>query len=193
MCAQKYPAIHISAIEMEHEIAGQAYANVSASVFQKQIQIIQADFFEHEFSEHFDLILCNPPYYKKHLQGMAKEKNTAMHNQSMPLELLAQKTASLLTDDGSFWCILPKHEMTEMIGACEQNGLWVQREIAIFNKPGKYFRTISCFTKQGKTLSKTQESLLICEANGVRTDAFQKLMVDFYLENTEIYKRKQSG
>ncbi len=188
MMAQKFLETKVTAIEIEKNVAAQAASNISNSDFHARIQLIEDDFISHDFNETFDLVLCNPPYFKDHLRGEKKEKNTAIHNSSMPVGLLAHKIFQLLNPAGACWLIYPRHEMELFKTEATQNHLHLHREITVFNRPGKYFRTICCFSKV-QTGQVKEENLDLHHADGSRTDTFSQLMHDFYLENTEIYKR----
>jgi tRNA1Val (adenine37-N6)-methyltransferase len=192
MTAQKFPSTSILAIELEKEVAEQAVYNISQSPFNQQISVINADVLSYGFNSTFDLIICNPPYSMNHLKGSSKEKNTAMHNRTLPFEQLIEKARNLLSPDGLFWCIGPENGMKELANIGERNQLHIIRKIQIHNKPGKYFRTVSCFSLQTKS-SLQEENLLMHEEDGSRTEMFDKLMFDFYLENTVIYRRKGKG
>lgn len=68
MLAQKFPEALVTAIELNPLAFQQAQLNIEASKFNSQINLIEQDIKEFS-SSPFDLIVCNPPYFKNHLKG----------------------------------------------------------------------------------------------------------------------------
>lgn len=187
MLAQRYPKAAVAAIEIQEEVYGQAVHNISSSMFSERLKVTRGDFLRADFGDTFDLIVCNPPYYKNHLRTSDPEKNIALHNSSLPFEALTAKVKTLLSPGGKFWVILPHAEMEQLKAIASHEGLNQEELINIYNKPGKLFRQVACFsaTPQGNMV----KELLMHDAEGKRTIEYETLMRDFYLENTEIYRR----
>lgn len=188
MLAQRFPQAHITAVELEKAVAEQAFYNISQSDFEERIQILEGDALLMSYKHTFDLIVCNPPYFVNHLQRQKSEKNTAIHNASMPMEGFIQKAIKTLNPGGYLWVIYPAYEMELFQSKAHAEGLFLHQEIKVKNKPGKEFRHICCFSQQENVKTMAHE-LLLYDDNGYKTTAFSQLMHDFYLENTEIYKR----
>ncbi len=187
MLAQRYEGLNMTAIEIQPEVAGQAEHNTNVSVFSQRIQVVTLDFLQYETDDRYDLIVCNPPYFNAHLQGQKTDRNMALHNMSLPFEQLIEKAAGLLAPGGKFWCISPRHEAKQLQVIGVEKGLGMDTEIDVYNKPGKHFRTLTCFVA-GLCETRRRE-LLTHHDDGQRTSEFSQLMTDFYLENTENYKR----
>lgn len=187
MLAQRYPKAQVTAIELQEEVYRQALHNISASAFSHRVEAVPGDFMHTDFRYTFDLIVCNPPYFKDHLPGADTMKNIALHNTSLSFNGLATKVASLLKEGGKFWIILPAAEMAQFQAIALQCGFHNERLVHIQNKPGKLFRQVASFSSPGQPTSVTE--LLMHDAEGRRTEAYADLMRDFYLENTEIYRR----
>ena len=192
MLAQKFPHADVIALEMDEEVHAQANHNISLSDFSSRIQLLHADFTLWDHEPVFDLIVCNPPYFLDHLQGSSQQKNMAMHNNSLPFDILAKGIASCLAPKGRCWMICPEPSVSVLINECKSNGLHLMKSVEVFNKPGKYFRTICCFSAE-QALHPDRATFLLFDEHGVKTEAFKTLMTDFYLENTEFYKRKSKG
>lgn len=188
--AQKFKALKIDAIEIEPEVAKQARLNISNSPFREQITILEADFLSWQTETKYDTIVSNPPYYKNHLRKSDSEKNIAIHADLMNHQLMISKIASVLHDNGQFYCILPPYEMGQLIEMASREGLYANSKIEIFNTPDKHYRDIVCFSRiQSNEISRTQ--LLLKDQKGKNTGEFHRLMSDFYLEDTAKYRKNK--
>lgn len=187
--AQKYPNTLIDAIEIEAAVIEQASFNIQNSPFKDRIQLIQADFLQHQFSQQYACIVSNPPYFKDHLEKEASEKNNAIHASLLNHQAMLDKVTEILHPDGCFYCILPPYQMTELIDKARVKGLQAERIIRIFNKPDKHYRDIVCFNFSSREMQ--EQLILLHDESGKKTDEFHRLMSDFYLEDTSIYKKNK--
>jgi len=187
--AQKYPESKTIAIELEPTVYRQALKNISESPFSKRIQPVEGDFMNFQSELKFDLIVCNPPYFNKSLQKQNSPLNRAIHNLGMPMDGLLAQVSTLLNESGRFWIIYPPYEAGILLEKATAVGLHIHRIVQIFNKPGKHFRTLLCFQK-AVIANPLLSDLQMHDADGSRTEAFRLLMLPFYLENTEKYKRQ---
>ena len=187
--AQRFPNAAISAIEIEESIYLQALDNIEKSIFKQQISTLHGDVLTFKFDTKFDLIVCNPPYFKNHLEQADSEKNRAIHNKGLDPEQLIQKIESILSTDGLFWIVYPPHESEVFKTMCQHSDLSCVEEIQVYNKPDKHYRSICCYGLNKK--SRTNHRILaLTDSHGEKTEDFRLLMSGFYLENTEKYKRK---
>ena len=179
MLAQQYPNAKVTAIELNTIAYQQADLNIQASVFKQQIELLNADFTTYHSETLYDLIVCNPPYFSKHLQGPNANKNMALHSDTLPPNVLTEKVNILLHPDGLFMVIYPVSEMEQLRKLAALNGLYPKYIYNIQNKPGKAYRTIIGF---GKTEVTPEEStLVLMDSNGQRSEAFSDIMKAFYL------------
>ena len=187
--AQRFPLILIDAIDIEETIVEQALINIQNSPFKEQITLHTADILSWEPQRLYDTIVCNPPYFKNHLEKAASEKNTAIHANRMDHRLLIKKVSQILKEDGKFFVILPPYEMTQLIDMANENHLYAFMKTSIFNQPGKHYRDIVCFSHHKG--NEIHSQLVLNDDNGKRTEAFSRLMHDFYLEDTQMYKKNK--
>lgn len=187
MLAQKYPLAQIEAVEIDPVAALQANENFSISSFADRIQCHHQDYLLSELKPGFDLICCNPPYFENHLKSTDPHRNLAIHNRTLPPEGLLAKAAEQLSPDGCFWIIYPPLEASLLLEKAGLSGWHLRQGIRVFNKPGKHFRTLLCLTlKKAKEPHWTE--LQLTAQDGIRSEAFSRLMQAFYLENTEQYR-----
>ena len=65
--------------------------------------ILHDNFLEHNFSEKFDFIVSNPPYYDKNLvQSQNKSVNISRYNQHLPIDSFFARVSANLNHRGNF-------------------------------------------------------------------------------------------
>ncbi len=80
MLAQKYPSAKIHAVELDQKAHIQAQANFAKSPWAENLQIHVGRIQDFHPREKFDLIVCNPPFFKNSLHSNDKSKNLAIHD-----------------------------------------------------------------------------------------------------------------
>ena len=63
MLAQRFSRAELIAVELDRDALVDAEFNVAHSNWSERISVLQGDFMDLSFSNHFDLILSNPPYF----------------------------------------------------------------------------------------------------------------------------------
>lgn len=189
LMAQRFNEARIDAIEIDKTIAQQALNNISESKFKDRINLIEGDYLQYKPNQLYDLIVCNPPYFKKYLQKLASEKNNAIHNNQLDHEALLKKVSNDLTESGCLYIILPIYEANLLIKNALNTDWYIKEVYTIFNRPDKLYRKIVGLVKYSTETS--DKKLLLKKDDNSNSVEFQQLMHDFYLEDTQIYKNKK--
>lgn len=182
MLAQKLSDATISAIEIESAAQEQAQENFELSVWNNRMKVTQCSLQEFEPSKTFDAIICNPPFFHKHLNSAAQQRNLARHDEQLSKEALASNVARLLRADGLFCVLYPASEWSAWLTVAELNGLYLSHEIAIMPYANKSVNRMVGFFKKQQSDSNQQTQFTIYEDAGKNyTKAFVELMQDYYL------------
>lgn len=136
MLAQRNEHILIDAIEIDGPASVEASANFHRSNWGNRLHQIHGSFLEMDVSKSYDLIFSNPPYHQDSLLNDDDRKARARHEAFLPLNELVEKAASLLTDSGDFWIIVPSDTAENWISSCQKSGLSVLHKIKVFGKEG---------------------------------------------------------
>jgi tRNA1Val (adenine37-N6)-methyltransferase len=129
----------------------------------------------------FDLIITNPPYFINSLKSPHTGRNTARHNDELPLDSLLSYSALLLTDAGKLSIVFPYAESNILINTAQKHALNLSRQLIIIPKQGKKpNRILLEFTKTPVEIVETTE-LAIRAEEGKFTSEYVKLTEDFYL------------
>ena len=180
MVAQRYPTIDLCGIDINDTVVDNAYFNLSNSPFGNTFQVIKGDFLNTTFENTYDLIICNPPFFEKHLKSPHDFKNTYLHNDTLPFEPLITKTITLMNTSSLFWVLLPPYQMSVFVSMCQKHNLNILKKIEIYGQADKLFRLIYCFTVDN-TSDIQNETIILFDSNKNMTEDFSKLMLDYYL------------
>jgi len=180
MLAQVTSNSKIVAIEINQESYQEALSNFSNSKWADRLSILHKSIQDINMKSSFDLIICNPPFFTNHLKGNHQDKNQAIHNESLPVELLAKKINLLLSKDGSAYIMYPTHEMSIFCQSLQNQDIYVHQKVGVKNQfEGKVFRK---FLKVGFTNQPFyNSSISIRNPSGSYSNEFQKLLSHYYL------------
>ena len=180
MAAQRNPEAKVWGIDIDEEAVLQARENIAESPFCSRIECILQDVLAFETGEHFDAILCNPPFFTEDTLPDDKSRALARNNKNLPFPLLIKKVADLLAEDGVFSLVVPSGLVQEIVGLCLENGLRLVRRCQVHTtaqKPPR--RTLLAFSRQN--LKCDEQVLCLMDKDGSRSPQYQELTKDFYL------------
>lgn len=184
MYAQKYPFVHIDAIEIDHGAYLQALANIKASPWKPTIDVYEGDFktftpTDKEF-EGYSLIFSNPPFFMGDLRTGDVAKNKALHSSDLTFNELIINAVELLREDGIFCVLLPYSRSLEMKVIAERNRLYPYREVLLRQTASHVpFRTIQFYCKEPVEI--TVEELIIRMEDQQYSLKFKELLQPYYL------------
>jgi len=187
MLAQRFPDALIEAVEIDEQASATASRNFQSSVFNERLtlnntaieQYIPKGCLGHN-TDKFDLIISNPPYFVNDLKNAEQKKGIARHTDEVFFNELILKVSSLLSEQGSFWFILPIKQAMALVAKAEDLGLHLITQIHLHSDKTKpEFRRIICM---GKKQTKPQfKNFYIYESEKVYTSAYKELLKDFFL------------
>ena len=112
---------HIIGVELQEEIYDLAVETVKMNKLENQIEIIKDDIknlLSRYKNESFDLVLSNPPYFRKNDTSILNEnavKSNARHEILIDLEQLIEISSKLLKNRGSFAMVHRTERLAEII------------------------------------------------------------------------------
>lgn len=127
----------ISAVELTQAAAEEAQENFNNSPWADQLRIIQQDI--QQFSQrpeecaHYDVIMCNPPFFVNQSKTSPDNplRHIARHSDSLSFTDLCQSIDRLLTVQGHAHLLLPISAITEFIHEASAVGLQLIERIDI--------------------------------------------------------------
>ena len=123
---------NIIGVEIQEPLADLANRSVSYNHLDNRIQIICSDIktFAREHLNEFDLLLCNPPYFKVNENSTfndSYEKSIARHEISLTFEELCDCAKKILKDNGNFCFVHRTERLMELLSILKQYGLEPKR------------------------------------------------------------------
>src|SRR5580704_7658596 len=106
MLAQKSNA-EFHGIELNLPTYKQLKENICGCKWEKRITVFAGDLRSWAFSEKYDFIITNPPFFEGDLEAATDEKNSAKHAKDLTLEELIIAIDKNLKPEGSFGILLP--------------------------------------------------------------------------------------
>lgn len=180
MLAQRELNCNIDAIEVEPECLQRAQYNFARTPWADRLQAFEADYNTWTDDKTYDLIVSNPPYFTNSTPSPEATRNRARHTDSLSLDVLIIKSASLLSDTGRMALVLPADSLDKVKIVAGESGLSIARLTRVKgNREAEVKRILIELSKQSVRL--LEEELVIEEARRQYTSAYKALTKDFYL------------
>ena len=185
MVAQRAPTAAIEAIEIDPAAAAQAAANVAASPWASRMQVHPLSLAAYAATQPglFSHIICNPPFFRRSLAPPDAARATARHEGEGSLTFgdIIGFAAAHLALGGTLTVLLPPPEMQQFEQEAAAAGLPVHARLVVQHRPGgRATRSISTFKQEVPSRLRTG-NLVIQDAEGAYSAAFQELLGGFYL------------
>jgi tRNA1Val (adenine37-N6)-methyltransferase len=130
----------------------------------------------------YDLIVSNPPFFGNSLASPHKRNQLSKHrDENLSFEDLAVSVASLLSEKGVFYLILPVQEMAQFDVICSDKGLYPCYQMNVYPIQGKpMHRIIKGYCKQNPAPFEIL-NLNIRETPSEYSTEYKELTKQFYL------------
>ena len=180
MVAQNNQQLKITAIEIDGNAYEDALLNFNNADFTNSFHLINNDFFEQEFSQKFDLIISNPPFFNDSYPSPNQLRKIARNSNQEFVTSFFSKNASLITDDGKLWVILPSDQVQSWNRTANIYGFKLIHNISIFGKPEKLIRNICVYSKGDTFVNWKDEDFYIRTMSGFYTQQYIEKTLDFH-------------
>ena len=181
--AQRCQAETLEAIEIDEDAFEQCVGNFENSPWGDRLFCFHASAQEcaAEMEEEYDLIISNPPFYSDEYKSNNNKRNTARFTDTLPFRDLAIFAYQFLSEKGIFALILPRKEEENFIALASEVGLFPKRICRVKgNLTSEVKRSLLEFTFEKIKIIK--EELTLETSRHVYTEAYKKLVKDFYLK-----------
>ena len=183
MLAQRNAAMKVTAIDIDGDAIGQTESNVRSSPFSERIECkhISLQDFADSKPTLYDLVVSNPPFFTDSLKSPDRQRTTARHTDTLPVEDLIWLAAKLLSAKGKLCLIYPYEYYERIVDLSEKSGLFVTRITKVYPTPSSAVRRILVELSKAKHRP-TESELVIEESRHIYTEEFKRLTKDFYLK-----------
>lgn len=147
LAAVKPITLHM--VEVQEKIAKLASENLRVNRI--EATLTHADFLTHTFSEKFDTVISNPPFYHEEtLKGGNEALATARHSSSMPFNPLLKSINKVIKPEGEFIFCYESRQLGEVLCALKEHKFGVETIRFIHPKAHKRSTIFLCRARKGK-------------------------------------------
>lgn len=175
----------IIGVELQSKVADMAKRSVDYNGLNDVIEIINTnmkDYVSDETFESFDLITCNPPYFKvndKNFFNDNIEKVIARHEVEITLSELMVIVKKLLKNNGNFAIVHRTDRLMEILSEFRKNNIEPKRVRFVHEKRNKESTLVLIEgQKNGKVGLKVENPFILYNEDGSETEEYKKLLVE---------------
>ena len=175
----------ILGIEIQDKISNLAKKSILYNHLENQISIFSMDikdFPTKENEEKYDLVTCNPPYFKLYEKNFLKnnlEQTIARHEVKITLEELLLVVKKILKNGGNFAMVHRPERLLEIFSLFRENGIEPKRIRFVHENcvKGSHLVLIEG-QKSGKFGMKIEPPFILYDENGEKTKEYEQLLVE---------------
>jgi tRNA1Val (adenine37-N6)-methyltransferase len=133
MMANRFLKSKILGIESEKSAFLIAQDNIQKSPWSSRCQILHQACQELSHDQHgkFDLIICNPPFFRSSLKSRDSLRSMARHSDTLPSKMLLNTIKNLVSSDGSGWIMVPAQDEHLWISEGSSSELFCYSRISV--------------------------------------------------------------
>lgn len=131
MLAQRFDKARITGIELDLQSAAEAQGNFDDSPWSNRLACKTGDFREMAFDNRYDVLVCNPPFFRGQLQSNDARKRQARHTVTLDYAQLLEKSLPLLHESSQIWLLIPNLHLQEMLDCAALHSLHLLHNIQI--------------------------------------------------------------
>ncbi len=184
MMAQRNPGVTVDAVEIDHEAATSATHNAKLSPWHSSINIINTSLqvFAQDKQAGYSLVICNPPFFTNSLKAPDAARNTARHNDSLPVDELLFFTSRLLNLNGKASFILPAADAENWLAVASGCNLHLTHCTLVRSYPDREpHRALLSFCRTPQA-DIAKNEICIYSGRNTYSSEYKALTRDFYLK-----------
>ena len=180
MIAQRNLNARIFAIDIDGVAVEEAKGNFANSLWGDRLSAFVCDYAEFKSEIKFDSIVSNPPFFTEKVYSPDERRSVARQYESLPFEVLFNKSSKLLSESGTLSIIAPAASADKFLFCAGEANLWLKRKTEVLTKKGKAVKRVLWeFSK--KEVKPVISRLVISSDNGAKTEEYNSLTNAFYL------------
>lgn len=183
---------NIVGVEIQDKLADLAKKTIKYNKLGSQIKIICSDIkdFSIKHLNEFDLVLCNPPYFKVNENSCfneSLEKRIARHEICLTLSELCDCAKKILKDNGNICIVHRSDRLMEILFEFHSHGIEPKRIKFVYETIDKESTLVLVEgQKCGKVGLKVDKPLILYDLDGKITSEYKKLQEEVFYESKEL-------
>ncbi len=172
----------IVGVEIQEKLASLAIESIKCNNLVERISIVNQDMktFASSHSEFFDVVTCNPPFFKytkNSCLNLSKEKIVARHEVSIDLPGVLSTARKILKNNGIFAIVHRPERFLEVIDQFRMNKIEPKRVRFVYSKLEKdSIMVLVEGIKNGKPGLKIERPFVLYNDNGTFSSEYELLM-----------------
>lgn len=174
---------NIDGVEIQEKLADLAVKSISINNLDSRINIINEDVKEFckksENLNKYDLVLCNPPYFKNDLnstKNLSYEKMIARHEICINLDEVCGCAKKILKDKGNLCIVHRSDRLMDILSSFRNNNIEPKRIKLVYeNIESPSYLVLVEGQKCGSTGLKVEKPLIMYNLDGTETLEYSKL------------------
>ena len=173
----------IIGVEIQEKLSNLAKKSVLYNKLDDQIEIINLDMKDYvkpELISKFDIVTCNPPYFKiqeKSLVNKDMEKLIARHEIAITLNDIFSISKKLLKDGGKLAIVHRADRLIEILNEFEQNNIVPKRLQFVYESVDKDAIIVLIEgIKHGKSGLRVESPFILHNNDGTNTEQYSKFL-----------------
>lgn len=172
---------HITAVEIQENLFSLAQKSVEYNKLENQIDIINQDIkdFSRNNISKYDLVLCNPPYFKKNEKSSLNksyEKMIARHEIMINFNEVCDCAKKVLKDNGNLCIVHRTERLIEILETLKKYNFEPKRIKFIYERIDKESTLVLIEAqKLGKVGLKVEKPLIMYDLTGNISEEYDKL------------------
>ncbi len=170
----------ICGVEIQKYLAEMAKKSISFNQLDSQITIVHQnmkEFVNHDTFETFDIITCNPPYFKvnqKNYFNLSMEKRIARHEVEITLSEIFFVAQKLLKNNGNFAIVHRPERLVEILDEYRNHHIEPKRLRFVYERVGKEAILVLIEgQKNGKPGLKIETPFILYQEDGNMTPEYE--------------------
>lgn len=183
---------NIVGVEIQKRLSDMAEKSVKYNNLSEQIKIINVDMKEFVNSnniEFFDVITCNPPYFRvneKNYFNLSLEKLIARHEVKVTLSDVFYVSRKLLKNNGNLAIVHRPERLLEIFDLFRKNSIEPKRIRFVYEKASKESTLVLIEgQKNGRPGLKIEKPLILYNEYGSMTGEYEKLCVEVRIDESK--------
>lgn len=174
---------NILGVEIQKKLCDLTDKSIKKNKLEDRIKIINSDIkiFSREHLNEFDLVLCNPPYFKNYdmsTKNLSYEKMVARHEVLLNLNDLVACAKKVLKDNGTFSLVHRTDRLMEILECFKKNNIEPKRVKFVYNNINSSSTLVLIEgQKVGKVGMIVDKPLIMYNLDGSMTEEYKKLQV----------------
>ena len=183
---------NIIGVEVQDKLCELANKSVEYNKLTDRIDIICSDVkdYSREHINEFDLVLCNPPYFKVEDNSTfndSYEKKIARHEVLINLEEICECAKKVLKDNGKFCIVHRSDRLMDVLEAFKNNKIEPKRIKFVYDNIEKESTLILVEgQKCGKVGLKVDKPLILYHLDGSITEEYKRLQEEVNYDTKEL-------